>query len=168
MPDGKNERTAGRPRFLDHYHLEVGRVASAWAFLEFEIDQFIWELAGVEERAGACITTQLTGISARLRSAIALLHLRGAEEATVKSFKSFEGRIQEVLSARNRAVHDGWAISGTSAAQMRVAIVKKQLEYGPHRVRPDDLLKTRHDINKARRQFRALAVEALARCCKPT
>src|SRR5580658_5983411 len=94
---------------LDAYHSVVGAIASEWASLEFYMDYTIWQLAKVEQKAGVCITSQLNGTASRMRSLIALLRLRNISEDIVKSFKSFEGRIQPLAIDRNRAVHDTWA-----------------------------------------------------------
>jgi hypothetical protein len=70
------------------------------------MDYLVWQLARVDQKAGTCITSQLNGVGARLRTIIALLRLREIDEGIVKKFQVFDGSIQDLLNKRNRAVHD--------------------------------------------------------------
>jgi hypothetical protein len=67
---------AGQMALLAPYCEQVGWIANDWAGLEFRIDHLIWYLAGVDRSAGACMTSQLTGIKARLCVLLALIKLR--------------------------------------------------------------------------------------------
>ena len=41
----------------EEHHAAVGKVAAAWADLEFEIDCLIWDLLQVSQVVGACVTS---------------------------------------------------------------------------------------------------------------
>jgi hypothetical protein len=113
---------------IDSYYHQIGRVASAWASLEFTMDYLIWQLAKAEQKAGTCITSQLPGATARLRCIVALLHLREIPEELVKKFRSFEGSMQPLLIQRNRIIHDTWAYDGQSRiVQLRLAITRQKV-----------------------------------------
>ena len=61
---------------LDAHYKAVGKCISGWSMLEFDIDAFIWELADVIQPLGACITSQLISIGARIRVLRALVETR--------------------------------------------------------------------------------------------
>jgi hypothetical protein len=126
----KNEELANNDRALAPFFEEVGRIASNWANLEFQIEHTIWQLAEVVHIAGACITSQLSGIGARLRVLTALARLRGCSERTIKGINSFDGAIQPTLLKRNRVVHDWWGVANTGEiAQMRATLLGKKAEF---------------------------------------
>lgn len=90
----------------DTHYAAIGRVANAWSTLEFYMDKFIWGLASIADPVGACIAAQLIGPGPRLRAMVALMHLRGADQALIKEMNTFSGPIQGVASERNRWAHD--------------------------------------------------------------
>jgi hypothetical protein len=129
--------------------------------LEFYMDWLIWQLAKVEQKAGACLTSQLPGVGARMRVIIALLHLREIPEKIIKEFRTFEGYIQNLGQQRNRAVHDTWAMAAEGVIQLRLAIVEKKLKFGATPVAINEILKTHDDILKAGDDFRSMCADIL-------
>ena len=43
----------------DEHYCALGKVADAWADLEFDIDQLLWKLMRTEQALGACVTAQM-------------------------------------------------------------------------------------------------------------
>jgi hypothetical protein len=162
MSDDNPEDTSDRLyiSLLDAYHCMVGRIASQWSSLEFDMDYLIWQLAEVAQEPGTCITSQLNGTGARMRTIIALLGLRSVEEPIVKKFRSFEGHAQELSLLRNRIVHDTWAYGEPNkVVQLRLAIVNKQLDFGLKEIEFEEISKTLEKIAKAEASFRNLIGE---------
>jgi hypothetical protein len=104
MPNQPREFTRPDPK-APFYHA-VGRVAQAWAILEYTIDGAIWNLAQVSREQGACITAQLTGLLPRFRALIALAAHRGVSEETIKKLHRLSADSFSLNSQRNRIVHD--------------------------------------------------------------
>ncbi len=96
-------------------HLEwVGHISSHWASLEFLIDSTVWDLAKVPDKVGACITANFLSIYPKLKALIALAHLHGASEQTIKKLNRFRNDLHPVGEKRNRAVHDYWMMLETN------------------------------------------------------
>jgi hypothetical protein len=91
------------------HYTAIGKIASNWAALELIINSVIWCLAGVDDEAGACITANIFTIDGRLKTLIALMKLRGAEQAIVTDLNRFANDSREIANKRNRIVHDPWA-----------------------------------------------------------
>ena len=51
----------------------IGRAASEWARIEHILDMIIWELAGLDQMTGSCMTTPQFGYRARLNIIMALV-----------------------------------------------------------------------------------------------
>jgi hypothetical protein len=116
---------------LKEYHLEIGRIASVWAMLEFRMDQLIWHLINIEQTLGACLTTQFNGTAPRLRAIKSIIEFRGSIPGLITKLNKFTGDIIEPQEARNRAVHDPWFVAKESkiATQLRKATIKNKIVY---------------------------------------
>jgi hypothetical protein len=91
------------------HYAAVGKLASNWAEFEHRIQWAIWNIAGLDNLTGACITAQI-GNSGRLIDAmIALLRLKGATESSITSLNKFAARVGDKQRQRNRIVHDPWS-----------------------------------------------------------
>lgn len=93
------------PRF-DPYLVAVGRISGMFAQLEFNVNQALWEFANVEAGAGACITTQIASVGARLRALIALVDYRGGSRELLKVYGKLSDDIDDLSRQRNRFIHD--------------------------------------------------------------
>jgi hypothetical protein len=94
---------AGR---IPHAHYAaIGRVIDAWGDPEFEIDRVVWELIGVPQPFGACVTSQILSVHSKLRAVRALLHLWG-DDSLADEVGRFANNIYELSEIRNRLVHD--------------------------------------------------------------
>src|SRR5262245_50287134 len=111
----------------------VGRVASEWAHVEHTLDQIIWQLAGTQEKQGACITAQVNGAYNRCKAIIALLKAQQSEAATrlVSRVNDLANTSNGPNEKRNRIVHDPWYIYTDRAqvGQFR-SMAHKHWEYG--------------------------------------
>jgi hypothetical protein len=130
MPDFKGETTFfSLPANSPHY-AGVGRVASEWARLEWDIDRTSWVLAGVKEEQGACMTAQIGSIQLRLRTLIALAQLDNQPTKNISALNKFATDCNPIAIKRNRAIHDAWWLGSTTKkpAQLRLTADKK-LDY---------------------------------------
>ena len=89
----------------DHY-AALGKVADAWADLEFELDQLIWQLLRTPQALGACVTSQLIGLGPRIRALRSLVHLWEVSDPIANKLARFEGDTAPLVEKRNRAIHD--------------------------------------------------------------
>jgi hypothetical protein len=76
------------------YLAELGRVAAVWSQLDWDINDFIWELANVSRAAGTAFTAQMIGPGPRFRCLISLLHLRKAPKEIIDDFNSISSKIE--------------------------------------------------------------------------
>jgi hypothetical protein len=101
MPSVTFEKT------MPHY-AAVGRVASEWAMLEHEIQEAIWDLAGLNQMTGTCITSQIASSGRLMDAVLALLEQKGASARELKPLRSLSEKIAEKQRMRNRILHDPW------------------------------------------------------------
>lgn len=95
--------------FIDPYlGAGIARAISAWARLEYEIDEMIWELARLEPEIGACLTAQFQNVSTRFHALISLARLQNVSEHHITMLNRFAGKANDLATERNRIVHDPW------------------------------------------------------------
>jgi hypothetical protein len=93
----------------------TGRVADTWAQFEFHIDRTIWQLASLNDAAGACLTAQFIGVHPRFRALSSLMRLHGVQDGELtKELASIEGTSQSIADDRNRMIHDPWMYQVTN------------------------------------------------------
>jgi hypothetical protein len=116
---------------LEPFYMQTGKIASAWANLEFHIDRLLWDLSDAPQMLAACMTTQLTNAGARLRALIGMVRLREGSEQLIKKLNQFEGHTNVIIRKRNRAVHDVWHYNrfDGGAHQLMIAIEEKTLQF---------------------------------------
>lgn len=88
--------------------LAIGHVAHHFSRLEYEVNQSIWEIVGVEPSDGACITSQIPSIMPRFRALIALVHKHGGSDLLLKDLNRFASETDAIARQRNRVIHDPW------------------------------------------------------------
>lgn len=164
MPLTEAEVEAFINEHLKDFHSEIGRIASVWAMLEFRMDQFIWDLAGIEQTAGACLTTQMNGTTPRLRAIKALMELRGSAPELITRLNKFTADLVTPQEDRNRAVHDPWFVGAESkeVSQIRKAIVNNRVVYEKLSVKLDELKAIYQTSKKTLIRFNRLRDEILA------
>ncbi len=87
-----------------------GQIASDWSHVEHTLDTIIWQLAGVDAEAGACITSQISGAYNRYKAiALLILHERNTQKKTAeltKEARRLMERMNLPADQKNRHVHD--------------------------------------------------------------
>mgnify|MGYP003122467697 CR=1 FL=1 len=147
----------------DEHLLELGRIANAWANLEFLMDTLIWQLSEVEQMLGACITVQMMGSSNRLRAIMALLRLRSAPKELIEKLEKFNSSNYGMQTIRNRLVHDSWIQNASLDAvfQVRVALEGRDLAFGFAETPLEDLKVKKKKIDAHVRRFIAIRTDVL-------
>jgi hypothetical protein len=108
----------------------IGEVANEWAMLEFDVNETIWELANVEQQAGACITSCIGSMNQRTRALSALVGMRGGKKELLGEITKFINKIDGISRQRNRVVHDPWYIRNDTNEPHQLQItVDKTLEF---------------------------------------
>jgi len=74
-----------KPEIPENHYAAIGRVAAACASLDLAIDYMIWELLGVDQLLGACVTAQFISIHPRLKALVSLAILRGARKISQRT-----------------------------------------------------------------------------------
>lgn len=151
-----DEHEADDPSFVPQSHLaEVGRVANAWAALEFSVDQVTWKLAGVPDMFGACLTAQMQSMHPKFRALIALAEVRGFDNAIVSELKRFASKdLAPLQDRRNRVVHDTRMVRQEDGAISRLQITAQgPLVFGFHEESLADLRATRRKIEALIHRF---------------
>ena len=70
-PEFEDERFFVTLKKDDPTYTAIGRMACAWAILEFDVERAIWELAGTQQNLGACITAQIFSAGSLFKAYIA-------------------------------------------------------------------------------------------------
>lgn len=135
----------------------IGRIATAWAVLEFEVDLTIWKLSGTFQMLAACITAQLMSIHPRLRALQALVEAQNLPHKLSRDVATFAGETAALVEARNRAVHDPrMTVVATGAVERLQITAQKSLSFG---FKPEDLaelIKTEESIKRRITKYREL------------
>jgi hypothetical protein len=104
--------------FLPDFADSIANAANNWAYLEYFVNSSIWLLAGVAPALGACLTSQIYTINARLDALVALMKLRRVDAALIKRVNKFQNSVRDAQDIRNRIVHDLWLNDNHSRANM--------------------------------------------------
>ena len=75
MPEFEDETHFFPLKNGDPHYEAIGRVASAWAYFEFHVNQLIWRIAAIDDERGACLTSHIYTVNSRMKALLALLHL---------------------------------------------------------------------------------------------
>ena len=110
----------------DEHLIWMGRVADAWANLEFAVDQGIWHLTDGYQQLIACVTAQLISIHPRMKAFIALVEVRNGKPETVAALKKlYSGTLSGLSDRRNRTIHDPRHINKRTGEVNRLEITAK-------------------------------------------
>jgi hypothetical protein len=146
----------------------VGQVASDWAYLEHTLDLIVWQLAGIDQRKGACITAQVMGHGPRCDTIIALGSIAGLSSHILKRVDALKGRLFATATSRNRIIHDPWikisetGLAGTSERPGQYkSMARKILKFGADPSQIDDIEKTIAAIRGHRRECSELRNEII-------
>ena len=105
-------------QWLPAYAQQIADGANRWAYLEYYINSSIWLLADVRPAIGACLTSQMYTMSAKLAALLSLLKLRKAPQDILDRVNKFASAHRDALEARNRMVHDIWLNDNVAKANM--------------------------------------------------
>lgn len=115
----------------DAHYAAMGKVADAWADLEFEVDRLIWHLLGTNQAFGACVTSQMISIHPRLQALRALAELWEISEPVMDELGTFDGKAVGLAETRNRIIHDKRLIQWRTKEVVRFQVsAKRKLKFG--------------------------------------
>ena len=144
----------------DEHYCALGKVADAWADLEFDIDQLLWKLMRTEQALGACVTAQMISSHPRFRALYALVRLYAVSDATTKEIGTFAGEITGLQTRRNRIIHDKRLMWAATKQVVRFQVTAdNKLEFGPQSESIQVLDEFTAQIMNARIKFDSTAPE---------
>jgi hypothetical protein len=113
------------------HYAAMGKVADAWADLEFEIDRLIWYLLGTNQAFGACVTAQMISIHPRLQALRALTELWEISKPIIDELGTFDGKAVGLAETRNRLIHDKRLIQWKTKEVVRFQVsARRKLKFG--------------------------------------
>ncbi|WP_428660456.1 hypothetical protein [Reyranella sp.] len=133
----------------------VGRIASRWGKLEWEVDRLSWLLAGLRrDEPGACMTAQILGIHNKLRALISLARLNEAPQSIIDDLNKFSNEAIPITMKRNRAVHDSWWMGAKTkkVGQLRLT-ADKRLDYRWKEITEEEMIGIESDVKKLAQKF---------------
>ena len=126
LVEGQDAPPPDRPIPIpDEHYTALGKVADAWADLEFELDQLIWQLLQIPQALGACVTSQMIGLGPRIRALRSLVHLWEVSQHLANKLGKFEGETAPLVDKRNRAIHDKRLINWKTQEVVRFQVTAK-------------------------------------------
>jgi len=132
MLDGPDPRPNEHIPIPDEHYAAMGKVADAWADLEFEIDQLIWEFLQTDQALGACVTAQMISVHPRMNALMPLAKLWEVSTAHLDDFGRFYGKIGPLADRRNRLIHDKRFIDRDTKQVVRFEVsAKSKLKFEP-------------------------------------
>lgn len=145
---------------------EIGKVVIRWAHLEYLIQSFIWELAGVDERVGR-LAIREPRVSDRMDLVYDLAELLGAKVDT-KQGTAFKNRLNELSGKRDLIAHGIWTKTpkdktwrviltrGTHRPDADVPHRKRKISPEALKADPDGLRKLADQMEEMAKNFRTL------------
>jgi hypothetical protein len=146
-PQKPTDQPATELHWLPAYAQLIADGANRWAYLEYYINSSIWLLADLRPAIGACLTSQMYTLNAKLSGLLALLKLRKAPQELLDRINKFASQSRDALEARNRMVHDVWLndyIQPTQMGKLRIT-ADKVLRYNIESINAEEL---RQDVQK--------------------
>lgn len=118
----------------------VGTVASVWSSLERGIDTALWMMSGVPDgKLGACLTTQIMSVRAKLIALEALASVLRANDDVLKAIRSFRNETEGPARKRNRIIHNPIYGDGGSDLKMGLLTIDKKLIHAEEPITPSEL-----------------------------
>ncbi len=150
--------------YLDaDFGVAIAYVISGWGMFEFQLDEAIWDLAGVEPEYGACLTAQFTTAVARFNALTSLARLTGKTESVIKKVNKFSVRALALGDKRNRIAHDPCFTAYTSKKQYRLQKTSRgRLEFDYKAINTEELKVLAESIANLTKDFREFFSESLA------
>jgi hypothetical protein len=140
-----------------NHYAAIGRVATAWSFLEASVDTASIRLAAVNSDIGVCLTSQISGIGRKLDAYIALSRLRKLPNELIDRLNKFSQKAGGLGEKRNRLVHDIWFFNHPEPPERLEATARKLLRFEYIPTKTDDIVKFAWEINNLTGEFDVLA-----------
>lgn len=145
-----------------HHGAAIARAISAWAHLEYKIDEMIWELARLEPEQGACLTAQYGSVNSRFNALMSLCRVEKVKPKFISKLNSFKTKALAAADLRNRIVHDPWGSTFKSKKHYRLQkTAKATLDYSYKPVSEEDINKIEKTIESLIEEFRLVRTEIL-------
>jgi hypothetical protein len=150
--------------FVPEYAGQIAHGCNLWAMLEYYINNSIWALADIEPAIGACMTSQMYTMNARLSALLALLKLRRADQKIIDKVNKFAANVRDAQDARNRLAHDMWLLDRNNPGTMgKLRITAdKTLNFDISAVSIEELKNDVGKISARRLEFAAIRDEIMA------
>ncbi len=98
----------------------IGHVAVRWSRLEANIATQLWRLADVDDGPGACLTSQIVGVSRLLDALRSIVIFRGGSTGLVSKLQKFAAKSYGLVEKRNRVIHDDWYFYPTGPSRHEI------------------------------------------------
>jgi hypothetical protein len=142
----------------EHY-AAIGVVAAEWSELEWLIDEYCFEIAGINPEIGSCFSAQISGSARKLDAYLALVQQRGAINRLAE-LHSYAKDTTSLAERQNRIVHDPWTTHGDGAGGIRPqrleVTARRKLRRIFVEVSTKDVFKLAEDIRNHRFRLEAL------------
>jgi hypothetical protein len=141
-------------RWPPTYAEKIAEAANRFAYLEYIVNSTIWLVADVRPAIGACLTSQMYTMNAKLSALLSLLKLRGADKKIIDALNKFSSNVRDAADARNRVAHDLWMHDDADHSKMgKLRITAdKTLNYSMEMVSVAELQNSVRIINKRLRE----------------
>ena len=103
----------------------LGRVAVAFSALEFRVGALLWMLISKDQRLGQVISAELS-LNARMALISAIWRHRVHDDARVRNLEALLGRLDGVVSERNKLSHSYWIASLEDNDVTRLKVTAKR------------------------------------------
>jgi len=176
VPDKFEDETHFYPlRKNDAHYGAIGRIASAFSYFEFHINQLIWQLSAQDDERGACVTSHIYTFSGRTKALLALIELihdqlpeavRDADKDNPDSLpklraelkKLFDKKGEQLSRKRNRVVHDTWMYGKKTGSIVQIRqTAERKLDYGFKPASINDVDRWWQEIQRADQDFQEVA-----------
>jgi len=161
MPDEPDDALL-YPTVEPHLAAAILGAISAYAYLEYQVDELIWQLAAVEPEIGACFTAQFFSIAPRMDALISLAHAQYVGDAHIKRLDKLKTTIGGLGNRRHRLAHDPWFFAYETSKHYRLEkTAKGGLVHAYKAVTMEELIAFKDEIKAVEKSFRDLRSEIL-------
>lgn len=110
----------------ERLYATVGKIASNWAAFEALLHSSLWVLAKVEDKIGACLTSQIPNVARSLDAFAALVRFHGGSDALMSRINKFTEKTHGLSPRRNRAIHSPWSWEWETGKASRLVITAQK------------------------------------------
>ena len=151
-------------RGQDSHYQAIGKLASNWAAFEAILTSAIWQIGGIEDAIGACITPQIPSYEGKMKALVSILEVRGGFRKVIDDVNKFHKSIRPLATFRNRVVHDPAYFDPATGVPQRLEITADKMPVLAYRPAPtDDVLKKVDEIADRIDEFKEIISPAIER-----